>query len=251
MNGEVGFACRLTAAARLGIKTGELLFEKAPYENMISFVMAQREKAGVTVQSPALWFKKLLEYGVKDVFLIMPPTVKNRRMLGLINTSGATIFARFSDGRTTRFYAEWSMDKSNKGWNVLVREEIMNNAPAENPAFADNTEEFKNVLNDIANLSEKLGAAPFTECFRKGYDVLNGGELPDIPLKQLVPVLPEQHLRLYLAADIADVFGAMGSWNDTPMATANEMGLLQEYNKLSDLLLAQNRYALLYAVNSL
>ncbi|MGN0686501.1 MAG: hypothetical protein ACI4KA_00175 [Oscillospiraceae bacterium] len=249
MNGEVGFACRLTAAARLALKTGDFIFEKAPYENKFTFIMSAREKAGVTVQSPMLWYKLLLEYGVTDIFLVMPCTVKNRRTLGFVNTSGCTIFARFSDGRTTRFSFEWLMDNSKRGWNVIVTEDIVNNAPADNPVFADNTEEFKKVLGDIANLSEKLEFAAFTDCFRKGYEVLNGGELPEIPFKELVPTLPEKQLRLYLAADISDVFGAMGSWSDSPAAAANAKGIADEYNQLSDLLLAQNRYALLHAVN--
>ncbi|MBE6901685.1 MAG: RNA polymerase subunit sigma [Ruminococcaceae bacterium] len=249
MNGEVGFACRLTAAARLALKTGEFDFHKAPYEGTLSFVMCARDKAGVTVQSPALWFKKLREYGLTDIFMIMPCTIKNRKMLGFVNTSGCTIFARFSDGRTTRFSSMWTMDNSKRGWNVTVTEEIVNNAPADIPVFADNTEELKKVLSDIGDLSEKLGFAPFTECFRKGYEVLNGGELPEIPLKELVPALPEKQLRLYLAADISDVFGAMGSWSDSPAAVAAEKGLSSDYDHLSDLLLAQNRYALLHAVN--
>ena len=249
MNGEVGFACRLTAAARLALKTGEFEFHKAPYEGTFSFVMCARDKAGITVQTPALWFKKLMEYGLKDIFMVMPCTVKNRKMLGFVNTSGCTVFARFNDGRTTRFSAQWTMDNSKRGWNVTVTEEIVNNAPADDPVFTDNTEEFKKVLTDIGNLSEKLGFAPFTECFRKGAQVLDGGELPEIPMKELVPALPEKQLRLYLAADISDVFGAMGSWSDGPAGAAVEKGLTEEYNQLSDLLLAQNRYALLHAVN--
>jgi hypothetical protein len=52
-----------------------------------------------------------------------------------------------------------------------------------------------------------------------------------------------------LAADAADVFGAMGSWNDMPRGPAHEKGLDEEYESLSDELLKQVRLATLYAIN--
>ena len=61
--------------------------------------------------------------------------------------------------------------------------------------------------------------------------------------------LPQERCALFDAADCADVFGAMGSWNDTPPCLAGEKGLSREYDRLSDALLRQIRLAILYAVN--
>lgn len=249
MNGEVGFACRLTVAARKALKGAEFNFNTAPYENTISFIFAARGKAGVTVQSPKLWFAKLKEFGAAEIFMIMPCSVQNRRNLGFVNSCGCTIFVQFNDGTTSRFIPRWEIDKAKKAWNVIVTEEIMANAPPAAPTFKDNTLEFKVVLNEIRELAEKLGFDNFADNFAKGYAVLDGGELPEIPMKELIPELDDNKLRLYLAADISDVFGAMGSWNDSPAAVAHQMNVLQDYHKLSDNLLAQNRYALMYAVN--
>jgi hypothetical protein len=52
-----------------------------------------------------------------------------------------------------------------------------------------------------------------------------------------------------MAASTADVFGAMGSWNDSPPYMADEKGLSSFYNELSDELLKQQRLAIHYAVN--
>jgi len=41
----------------------------------------------------------------------------------------------------------------------------------------------------------------------------------------------------------------MGSWNDSPSYYAHEMGLEQKYNKLSDMLLQQIYYHLMYVSN--
>lgn len=48
---------------------------------------------------------------------------------------------------------------------------------------------------------------------------------------------------------MADVFGAMGSWNDGPPYCAHLKGLDNEYEGLSNELLRQSRLAVLYAVN--
>ncbi|MBQ7926458.1 MAG: hypothetical protein IJ335_09220 [Lachnospiraceae bacterium] len=61
--------------------------------------------------------------------------------------------------------------------------------------------------------------------------------------------LPEAYRHIFEAAARADVFGAMGSWNDDPAYMAHEKGLEEEYNRLSDELLKQIRQAVLFAVN--
>ena len=67
--------------------------------------------------------------------------------------------------------------------------------------------------------------------------------------RQALPAIPAGHQRLFLAASYADVFGAMGSWNDSPPYSAHEKGLDLEYETLSKELLKQIRLAVLFAVN--
>ncbi|MDE7362819.1 MAG: hypothetical protein K2N38_12900 [Oscillospiraceae bacterium] len=64
-----------------------------------------------------------------------------------------------------------------------------------------------------------------------------------------LPRIPEKYLPLFCAADIADVFGAMGSWNDSPAYTAHKMGLDEEYGDISGRLLKNIRLAIFYTVN--
>ena len=251
MNGETGFACRLTAAAKSALKGGEFSFEKMPYENKTTFLFEKRNGAdsGVTADSAAEWFARLKEYGAEHIFLMMPYVVQDRRALGFANANPCTIFVRFADGTTSRFAPRWVFDNENRRWDITIYEELMPNAPAEMPSFKDNTSLFKKALSDIRALAEKLGFEQFAEFFKKGYDVLDGGEMPENLDQLIVPKLSEKQLRMYLAADISDVFGAMGSWNDTPGVVAHNMGLTEEYSKLSQELYAQNRLALMYAIN--
>jgi len=64
-----------------------------------------------------------------------------------------------------------------------------------------------------------------------------------------LPQIPDPNLQIFEAASLADVFGAMGSWNDSPPYMAHEKGLDQEYETLSAELLKHIRLAILYAVN--
>lgn len=79
-------------------------------------------------------------------------------------------------------------------------------------------------------------------------NILDGDEkLPEPKLP--MPRIPQKYLPLFYAADTADVFGAMGSWNDSPPYLAHEKGLDTEYEELSARLLKNIRLAVLYAVN--
>lgn len=64
-----------------------------------------------------------------------------------------------------------------------------------------------------------------------------------------LPEIPEENLHIFEAACTADVFGAMGSWNDSPLYMARKKGMDKEYEYLSSELLKQVRLAALYAVN--
>lgn len=61
--------------------------------------------------------------------------------------------------------------------------------------------------------------------------------------------MSEAKKRMFYAASKADVFGATGSWNDSPPWYTAEKGLDGKYNQLSDELLKQIRLAILYSIN--
>lgn len=63
------------------------------------------------------------------------------------------------------------------------------------------------------------------------------------------PQIPPQNQKIFRAASAADVFGAMGSWNDEPGWLAQDKGLGQVYDELSDQLLRNIRLAILFAIN--
>lgn len=245
MNGEIGLASRLTIAANNVLKGGERKFEKLPFENNITFIMDDK----TTFSCAEEWFDWLVEDGKPSVFMMLPYEVKDRRTLGFVNASGAAIFVRRTHKAVCCFAPLWEFDKEKRCWNITFRERIMDKAPDAIPTFSDNSEVFKKVLAEIKELAVKLDFPMFADCFGEALRVLDGGEIPAQVEGAMLPELPEDRLHIYLACVISDVFGGMGSWNDSPAGAASEKQLLKEYDALSNALLAHNRIAMMYAVN--
>ena len=63
------------------------------------------------------------------------------------------------------------------------------------------------------------------------------------------PQLPDEMMKYYVACDMADVFGAMGSWNDSAAAAAQTHDRSKDYVTLSDRLVCGIRLMTMYAVN--
>lgn len=246
MNGEIGLASRLAIAARNALDGGKREFEKLPFEKNITFIMSDHT---TVFSTPEEWFDWLIEDGKPKIFMMLPFEVKDRRTLGFVNASGAAIYVRRTHGAVCCFAPLWEFDKENRCWNITFREHVMDKAPETVPTFTDNSAQFKKVLGDVKELAGKLGFPMFEECFGEALRVLDGGEIPAQVSGAMLPALPDDRLRIYLACVVSDVFGGMGSWNDEPAGVAVEKELIKEYEQLSTALLGHNRIAMMYAVN--
>lgn len=136
--------------------------------------------------------------------------------------------------------------------------------------FKNNREAFLTVLGEIRELALKLECDGFAKIFERAREILaenilagnqgkectdggseNGPDKDSASGRHKLPLpqIPAEHLPLFQAADIADVFGAMGSWNDSPPYMAYKKGLTAEYEALSAELLKNLRLAVMYAIN--
>ena len=221
MNGEVTQASRIVAAARKSMKDGSAYeFTPLPYEGSVVFNFCDRNKSGAPLfraKDPADWYAHLSKEGVKNIFMIMGMKV-NRQALGFSNNSAVSIFVRYNDNVVTRFVPHWSFNDDARLWSVEYTEAVAENAPATDPDFRNEKSLTLATLSDIGELAQQLGQEQFVKTF-------------------------------YLAADVADVFGAMGSWNDEPVVAAREQHKEKDYATLSDRLLCSVRLMTMYAVN--
>lgn len=163
-----------------------------------------------------------------------------------MNVNG--IVCRFEDFDGI-FTPDWKYDRDKKAWRVKYVERLWRGMPRDALNARDNSAEFGNVLVQIRDFASKIGCENFAQTFDNALKILRG----EVPVGEYYAVsfaaLPRPSLRAFAAAGIADVFGAMGSWNDEPPSMAQEMGLGGEYDRLSDELLAQKNLAILFAIN--
>ena len=244
MNGEVAQICDIAIYARYALKTkNKISYKPGKYENKIEFLFTENFKAKDVNE----WYEHCIEKGLEDIKLSMPIAVKDPSLLAFSNTSQAGLVCYFKDNVVTYFIPKW--ESGDNGWNVIYREYKWDNPPKEKVQFEDNTEDFKNTLSKIATLADKIDFQNFANIFIEAYDMLDGKDVESYYHKKYFLLMPERNARLLCSAGISDVFGGMGSWNDSPSWYAYEKGLESEYKKLSSELLTQIRLALLYSVN--
>ncbi len=251
MNGELFQICKLTAGAKKALaQGGEFLFAPGQYENKIEFQFLSMNPLAAqeaeSVYRPADWFAKCKQQEVVDMKMMIPLKAENRKVLGFANTSRASILTFLKNGEVHYWIARWEFDSKLRLWNIVYKEAVWENAPQGRPQFADNTKEFLAVLGQIGEFANKIGAHHFGKIFREAAAILRK-EMQAKVVSELP--LPEAYRHIFEAAARADVFGAMGSWNDDPASMAQSKGLFEQYDRLSDELLKQIRQAVLFAVN--
>ena len=254
MNGQLYQSCRIAAAAKKALKEQtSLVFEPFSYENKTEFQFLPHDglSAGkpYTAPNPSEWFDCCIKKGLQDIVLTVPVTVSERSVLGFSNTDESTLLC-FYERHAAYFTAHWTFDSEHSVWNTLYTEYEWIYVPAAKPRFKDESESFLKVLEKIKEFAVRIDCGEFAGIFQKAADLIKGVSGFDTAEYELqLPAVPERNLRIFKAAGTADVFGAMGSWNDEPPFSAYKKGLGAEYDELSDELLKQIRSAVLYSVN--
>lgn len=255
MNGETYQICRLTAEVKRALRENRALsYEPIKYENRIEFHFLPRKTLlgmrGEAAYDPVSWFEKCKKHGLVDVKMMIPTKVKDRQVLGFANTNRASIITFLKSGEVHYWVAQWEFDSKIRMWNIIYTESEWKDAPAGRPEFGDNTKELLDILEKIEKFAVTIEAGYFAEVFKDAATILRREKELSVNENMAArPPLPESHKYLFDAVSKADVFGAMGSWNDSPSYMAHQKGLEEEYDTLSGELLTQIRLATLYAVN--
>lgn len=255
MNGEMFQLSSIVASSKKALKDDvEIKYIMNKYEGKIFFEFLPEKRE--VIEKPYIadnvseWFQHCKKKNIQDIKMLVPVTTKNRSMMGFSNMIQGSIACFYNDNSISYFVPEWKFNSDQGKWNTKYKEYEWTNPPSGIPHFHDNTESFKRALNDIRDLAEKLECNNFSNTFKKALDILNGSEdYVDIKYQLNLPQLPKDKLHIFEAASTADVFGAMGSWNDSPSYIAYKKGLELEYEGLSSELLKNIRLAILYSVN--
>ena len=245
MNGEMYDLCSLTLHAEKALR-GNTVFEpvEMKYVAQRKFVFSQ--SFGSTF-SQEEWFRISVKRGLKAVRMLAPTAVKDRGILGFVNTTQAYLALFREDGSVAALLPKWEFQKTETMWHVTYQEQEWPDSPKGIPVFQNETETLRSVLQEIEELARRIGEPYFAQCFQDAQDLLDGnGTMPS----DMFADVPEPYRSILGAVSKGDVFGAMGSWNDSPPYEAQQKGLKDEYDRLSDALLKYNRLNMLYAVNT-
>lgn len=247
MNGQMYQIACIVAAARKALKSGkEICYKPEKYTNKLSFQILPSEKGEVIELSVSDWFENLKGKDLKDLKLFCPISVNDRGILGFSNTTQSSILCFYKDGKASYFLPNWKSASPGRGWDVIYTEYEWERSSQDIPHYENNIEEFKDILTRIENLAIKIECDNFAKVFQSARNFLLD---PESGKGLAEPQIPLQHLSIFRAASSADVFGGMGSWNDEPGWLAQDKGLGQVYDELSDQLLRNIRSAILFAIN--
>lgn len=258
MNGEMSQICMLVNAARKAIReSSDFYYENDDYVDSVVFHFLPKKKMFRTESYVAHnaneWFQHCMKEKCLDMKMLCPLKVDNRSVLGFSNTGGSSIVVFNDKSKVTYWTARWEFSQNKQMWDVTYTENEWPDAPDGKPSFSDNTVEFKKILTEIADFADKIECSNFGSVFRSALAILEGREaIPELypsGAKVVLPKVSDHKRRMLFASSKADVFGAMGSWNDSPPYYASDKGLEDQYNQLSDELLQQIRLAMLYAIN--
>ena len=255
MNGEMHQICCIVAAGKRALQYGEpIQYTPAQYENAITFSCLPGKLFSGTKRCIAprreTWFEFLQSKGLQDIALACPTDVTDKTILGFSNTTESSVLCFYQSGETSYFAPNWQFDPERRLWNTEYSEYRCPDSPSEKPRFENNTDSFRQALSDIEKLAIQIRCEGFAHIFHSAKNLLDGiGEYPDKKYGLQLPPISHEKLQIFEAASLADVFGGMGSWNDDPLCAAQDMGLDQEYQTLSDQLLKNIRLAILYAIN--
>ncbi len=221
----------------------------------ISFTFADGRSFSGKENEPAEsirdWCRLLRQKGLRDIRIYISAATNDPKMAGYANGQAESIVTACENGTVTCWFPSWSYDDQTEAWNIHYTEVLWGNMRMEYLDQEDPTEDFKATLKDIGKLADEIGCHGYAWCFGEAYAVLNGkkpAEAPEWMQKDLYLFNPDT-MRLLLAAEKANHFGGMGSWNDSPPYYAHDVGRDGDYDQLSHELYVRIQQAIMYAVN--
>lgn len=250
MNGEIEQMSSIVCCARKALYDNkDIEFTPNKFVKSIKFVFSppsifRRVNGTNSVQK---WYKICQKRGLCDIKFTISTQTDHRHLLGFANTSQGAIVCFWKNDKASYFVPVWDFDSKRKAWSIYYREQRNIQIQKDEFSYSNKLEEFKSVLVDIGIFAEKIGFPSFSDVFHKACDGLC--DFTKIEEHNVPEHIPNEFKGIYYAVETADVFGAMGSWNDSPSYYAEQMGLEKEYNNLSDRLLKQLRYHLMYVTN--
>ena len=193
------------------------------------------------------WLAYQQSCGLEEITLWRPLEGEDYRLVGLVGHSSLSMICRYRNGDWAAFVPWWVSHGEGERLSLCFTENHLVSYDIPHDTYHDNTQTFIAVLDEIVAFAENIGFPWFADRYREARDTLTGSYPCASNLS--LPCMGETGKRLMNAALSADHFGCMGSWNDSPLIAAAEMGRKEDYDRLSSTLFSELRMAVLYAAN--
>lgn len=213
------------------------------------FLFAQKNKTAANVQD---WYRILQQKNIKTVKMHISVANNDPRMAGFANGEAEGLVTAYGKGAVTYWKPSWSYNQEAHAWDICYKEILWENMRIEYLEQEDDpTDDFKEALKKIETFADEIGFDHYARDFREAYEILCGIKPADYPkwMERDRHLFNPETARLVLAVEKADVFGGMGSWNDSPPYYAHDRGRDEEYDQVTYELYVQSRRAAMYAVN--
>lgn len=251
MNEDVLQISSIVRSARKALRSGkEIDFSLGDDVSTMEFTFLSRDpvfRSCRICKSVKTWFAYCLEQKLEDIKFLVDTDSFDRSEVESVNGSGVMIVCYWKGGRITAFSSDWTLNREKGRWFVALKEREWVNQPMEKPVYYDRTEEFKQTLFEIGQLAKEMGFTYYLDVFGDAFFALDGmspEEIPDCPADVPIPFRG-----IYRAVLTADVFGGSDFWNSFPAVNGIPDVFADRYERLTNRLLEQVRYHLMYLTN--
>lgn len=223
----------------------------------ISFVEFEQQKEVVVAGSPDEWFEYLKRRGTKGMRLfrepVNDPNIPDRMSAGFVGGGGRWALVARHDDADEYWISKWAVwnreAPEQRIWRVrygLVQRRA--EAPPVDPALQEAFKDLKRALVEIHEFAQAQRIEPFRDNFARALALLSSESATRGYHQDLSPenTLPAEARAIFDAAQVAWVFGGMGSWND--MGFPGEAG--QTYERVSEHLWNALTRAIVVATNA-
>ncbi len=252
MNGELMNMLQLTLTANHYIRTGEYaqqLTENKKIAGYIFHFAAQGEQepgAGTVAESREQWLQELKNRGAQVCKVIVTDEVDDYAKLTTPNGLPCCILSFYNDGTVSSWNRLWRVNPFSGQWLVELFEQVIENAPADQPRFGDVSQDMVKLLERLRALAQKLELSEFSFRFHAAQKALQANFVAADGMMQPV------HRRLLSAAIEAYVFdGGEDSWQKKGREAAEKKGMTETFEALTKELYRGIAYSCMYAVNEL
>ena len=246
LSGKMDRAISFVTRVRKALFDGEEIIERSYKEDDLCDIFAYDDKTTDVFR----WFKRSISLGLKDIKLIIPREDNDYGLKAFANMKDLYILVYLKDKCEVMSLNE---QRKEDKWQYTFAfiDEIK-------PIYIyleNKTEKFETILFELwdyafYSIDNKYWASIFLEALHILEDKIDITVEKYRRLNEKYFYLPEEFIRILIASDTADVFGGMGSWNDSPAYAAGESE--EKYNEYQNLSLELSRlvdYHYMYSAN--